>query len=103
MAKEIYISVYAYQFTEVNLGVIVHRKSTPGSVHEIPLEKGNIQSYILNKTQKYVRFIVVSKSKGEITVVVNELLGAILMKIINEAGKEEKCSNVPQDRLFCKF
>ena len=65
----------------------MHRKSTPGNVHEIPLEKGNIQSYILNKTQKSVRFIIVSKSKGEITVVVNELLGAILMRVINEAGK----------------
>jgi hypothetical protein len=37
LAKEIYVAVYAYRFTEVNLGVIVHRKHENGSSHDIPL------------------------------------------------------------------
>jgi hypothetical protein len=38
LAKEVYIAVYAYRFTEVNLGVVVRRKNGTGSVHDIPLQ-----------------------------------------------------------------
>jgi hypothetical protein len=37
LAKELYVAVYAYRFTEVNLGVIVRRKHENGSSHNIPL------------------------------------------------------------------
>lgn len=37
LAKELYVAIYAYRFTEVNLGVIVYRGQENGSSHDIPL------------------------------------------------------------------
>jgi hypothetical protein len=49
IAKEIYISVYAYQFTEVNLGIVVHRATDTAeeNLNTIFLEKGNLLTYTL--------------------------------------------------------
>jgi hypothetical protein len=71
LAPELYISVFAYQFTEINIGVIVNRNSSNSSVHEIPLSVDNVQTYTLNKTQDTAYFKFNSKNAAEITIFLN--------------------------------
>lgn len=37
ISAQIYVAVYAYQFTEISLGVIVQRSSENATAHDIPL------------------------------------------------------------------
>lgn len=102
LAREIYIAVYAYRFTEVNLGAIVHRKSDNTSVHDIPLQEGNLQTYLLNKTQRSAQFIVSVREQKEITVLVNEVSGHVSVAVFDRNKKVVNC-NEPKDRLACSF
>lgn len=103
LSKEIYISVYAFQFTEVNLGVIVHRSTDSGNVHEIPLIEGNLQNYVLNKTQPIANFIISVLEQAEIIVLLNEISGYVRMFVLDQNKNILPCINAPADRLTCKF
>ena len=93
LALEFYISVYAYQFTEINIGVIVHRTTSNASVHEFPLLQGNVQTYIINQTQPNADFKFNSKNSSEIAVLLNELSGHIDMSIVDSQGNGVTCTD----------
>ena len=46
LASKIYISVFAYESSEVSIEVIVHRSNS--SALEIPLTDGTVQTYTLH-------------------------------------------------------
>ena len=92
--------MYAYRFTEVNLGAIVHRKADNVSVHDIPLQEGNLHTYLLNTTQKNAQFIVSVREQQEITIIVNEVSGHVTVTVLDKNNQVVSCKE-PKDRLSC--
>jgi hypothetical protein len=104
LASEIYISIYAYQFTEVNLGVIVHRTSDTKdqNLNTIILEKGNLLTYTLNATHSVVSFKANSQDSKSIVVSLNELAGHCTFKVFDSANTQLDCIGKSDNALICQ-
>jgi hypothetical protein len=104
LANDLYISVYAYQFTEVNLAVIVHRASdtVESNLNTLVLEKDSLLTYTLDSTHSSVSFKFNSRDSGSIVVSLNELAGHCSFKVFDLTNMQLSCLGKKDNALVCQ-
>ena len=91
LATKIYISVFAEEAAEYDIGMLVNRKGFVEPSDEIILSEGMIMPVTLNKNDKISEFRLYSRAATQIAVYVNELSGYVEMEVVDNDDKEVTC------------
>lgn len=91
LASSLYISIFAYEFSEINIEVIVHHYDF--SYKNIPLNHDTVQTYTLPSSEPTISFTIDSNDDKYISVFLNELAGIVEMKLHDNNNQDINCSD----------